>query len=102
MTACEKTLGDDTDQFAIFYMALRNKFNDYVNETDVNKKGMIVGHMITNYLQCSGSVPYPVEFKKLPLNLLKHGVILQSLFIQKVLTATKAFPTWSCPMQLKE
>ena len=62
--ACEKTLGDDTDQFAIFYMALRNKFNDYVNETDVNKKGMIVGHMITNYIQCGGNVPYPVEFKK--------------------------------------
>lgn len=61
---CGKTLGDDTDQFAIFYMAIRNKFNEYVNETDVNKKGMIVGHMITNYLQCSGSVPYPVEFKK--------------------------------------
>lgn len=61
---CGKTLGDDTDQFAIFYMALRNKFNDYVNETDVNKKGMIVGHMITNYIQCGGNVPYPVEFKK--------------------------------------
>ena len=30
--ACEKTLGDDTDQFAIFYMALRNKFNDYVTQ----------------------------------------------------------------------
>lgn len=62
--ACAKALGEEPHRFAILYMALRNLFWEYVDEVDVNKKGMISTNMTTNYLQCGGNIPFPVEFMK--------------------------------------
>ena len=51
----------EADSFAVLYMALRNKFMEYIDEPDVRTAGQICGNMLTNYLQTHN---IPVDFVK--------------------------------------